>query len=245
MDLFEGYIGIRVNEYQLVNDTVFAIVLTLFICFSLVFNFHIRQFTKMIKNVVQIKQRQSLFEITFGNIKGSENIFHTFMIFQALLLCSLFLFNWGVKGNLLPTYSLPLVLGSIGVIFLVVVLFYFFKQGIYALFGWTFMPQEHIRLWRSNYFASIELWGISLYLPVILAFFCDIKPIISSLLFLFLYVLCRFVIFYKFIRIFQIKRDGFLLFFLYLCGQEIMPLFIAFKGIEYLYNFIELSTLWR
>lgn len=245
MDLFEGYIGIQIGEYQLVKDVIFAILLFLFLAFALIFNSHFRQFSKMMKNVVHVKQRQSLFEVALGNIKESRQLFHVFMIFQTLLLCALFAYYVEITILQLPVGSLSTILIYIGISLFVITLFYFFKQGIYALFGWTFADPERTKLWGINYIATIELWGVVLYPLVILSFFSDIQPVVSLFVFLFLYIFCRFVIFYKSIRIFQIKKDGLLLFFLYLCAQEIMPLFLLFKGIDYLYNFIEASTLWR
>lgn len=245
MDLFEGYTGIQIGEYQLVKDVIFAILLFLFLTFALIFNSHFRQFSKMMKNVVHVKQRQSLFEVTFGNIKESRQLFHAFMIFQTLLLCALFAYYTGITLLHLPIGSLSTVLSCIAVSLSVITLFYFFKQGFYALFGGTFTDQEYTKLWRINYIATVELWGVVLYPLVILSFFSNTEPFICLLVFLFLYVLCRFIIFHKSVRIFQTKKDRLLLFLLYLCAQEIMPLFLLFRGVEYLYNFIETSTLWR
>ncbi|MDF9831175.1 DUF4271 domain-containing protein [Parabacteroides sp. PF5-6] len=241
----EGYIGIQIGEYQLVKDVIFAILLFLFLTFALIFNSHFRQFSKMMKNVVHVKQRQSLFEVTLGNIKENQWLFHIFMIFQALLLCALFAYYAGITILQLPVGSLKTILSCIGISLAVITLFYFFKQGIYRLFGWTFADPERTKLWKINYIATIESGGILFYPLIILSFFSNIQPIFSLLLFFFLYILCRFVIFYKSIRIFQIKEDGLLFFFLYLCAQEIMPLFLLFKGVEFLYNFIDVSTLWR
>lgn len=233
MNLFEGYTGIQTGEYQLVKDVIFAILLFLFLTFAFIFNFHYRQFSKMMKNVVHVKQRQSLFEVTPGNIKESRQLFHVFMVFQTLLLCALLACYAGITVLHLPIGSLRAILLYIAISLSVIILFYFFKQGIYALFGWTFADQEHTKLWRINYIATMELWGVILYPLVILSFFSYIEPVICFLVFLFLYIFCRFVIFYKSIRIFQIKKDRLLLFFLYLCAQEIMPLFLLFKGVEF------------
>lgn len=245
MDLFEGYIGIQIGEYQLVKDVIFGFLLFLFLVFALIFHSHFRQFFRMMKNVAQIKQRQSLFEITLGNIKERQQLFHLFMIFQALFLISLFLYYSGITFFSLPIGSIETILKSIGLSFSVVILFYLLKQGLYLLFAWTFAIPDQTRLWGTSYIATIELWGVLLYPLLILSFFSNIQPRVCLFLFLILYILCRFVIFYKSIRIFQIKKDRLLFFFLYLCAQEIMPLFLTFKGIEYLYNFIEVSTLWR
>lgn len=245
MELFEGYVGIQVREDQLVNDVMFAILFLVFIAFALVFRFHYRLFIKMIKDVAQVKQRQSLFEVVLGDVKGNQRAFHSFMTFQALFLSSLFFFAYGKNMGYLPTQNIVGILISIALIFLIILLFYFFKLGIYVLVGKVFVDDESFRLWKISYNATIQFWGVFLYLPVLLAIFGDTKPFISLILFVFLYILCRFVIIYKSIRIFHFKKDGLFYLILYLCAQEIIPLFLLIKGSVFLYNFIELSTLWR
>ncbi len=245
MDLFEGYVGILVREDQLVNDVMFAILFLLFISFAVVFRSHFSQFAKMIKDIVQVKQRQNLFEVMPGNTKGNERTFHLFMTFQALFLSSLFFFSWGRNCGYFPASYISQILIIIGCLFIILLLFFYFKLGLYTLIGKIFADEERYRLWKVSYFATIEAWGILLYVPVLLSLFVDTNPIISLALFAFLYFLCRFVIIYKLIRIFHFKKDGLFYLILYLCAQEIIPLFILIKGSVFLYNFIELSTLWR
>lgn len=91
----------------------------------------------------------------------------------------------------------------------------------------------------------MEIWGILLYIPVLLMVFIDINVTIPIFLFSIFYVLYRFAIIYKTIRIFHKKNGGFLYISLYLCGQEILPLVFLYEGMVYLYNFIETSTLWH
>ena len=84
MGTFEGYVGIRLWDGQLVDDVVFSLLFVLFMCFALVFRTNYRLFLKMMRDVVYVKERQNLFEVT----RGSEWLFRNFMTFQALFLCS-------------------------------------------------------------------------------------------------------------------------------------------------------------
>lgn len=242
--MFDGYIGIQIKE-QLVNDVMFAILLFLFLCFGLVFRAHYQLFLKMVKNVFQVKHRASLFEMPIGDNIGNAWVFHSFMTFQALFLSSVFLFTIAEQNNRLPVSGVTDVFLFLGITFLLILLFYFFKQAMYKVLGWVFVDKESLDLWETSYQATMGLWGVLLYIPVTWLLFVDYFPSFSIPLFVFLYFLCRFVIFYKTIRIFYIKKSGFLYLILYLCGQEIMPLFLLFKGTVCLYNFIEMSTLWR
>lgn len=64
MGTFEGYVGIRLWDGQLVDDVVFSLLFVLFMCFALVFRTNYRLFLKMMRDVVYVKERQNLFEVT-------------------------------------------------------------------------------------------------------------------------------------------------------------------------------------
>lgn len=238
-------VGYELSAIHLVKDVAIALLLFLGVLFAIMFRLHFRLFVKMVKNIFQVKQRASLFEVPVGDLIGNETLLRVFTTFQALLLSAIFLFMAGWTNSYFPIHNLTEILLLIGVIFLLLLLFYFFKQGMYALLGRIFVDKEMYRLWRTSYHAVFGVWGILMYIPVIWLIFIDYLPLVPLVLFLFLYILCRFVIFFKTIRIFQPKKDGFLYLILYLCGQEIMPLFLFYKGISWLYNFIEMTALWR
>ena len=59
MGTFEGYVGIRLWDGQLVDDVVFSLLFVLFMCFALVFRTNYRLFLKMMRDVVYVKERQT------------------------------------------------------------------------------------------------------------------------------------------------------------------------------------------
>ena len=132
-----------------------------------------------------------------------------------------------------------------GTVFCVLFLFYQFKQCCYYLLGSVFSDPDKYKLWKTSYNAIMGIWGVSLYVPVLWLVFVGTYVTIPIVMFCILYILCRFVIIYKTIRIFHKKSTGLLYISLYLCGQEILPLVFLYEGIIYLYNFIETSTLWH
>ena len=137
------------------------------------------------------------------------------------------------------------VLISIGLIMMVLILFYWCKRCFYYLLGVVFTDAPKYKFWKTNYNAIIGAWGICLYIPALWLVFVGSSIQIPVLLFVFFYILCRFVIIYKTIRIFHRKNSSFLYISLYLCGQGILPLVFLYEGIIHLYNFIESSTLWH
>ena len=64
--MFEGYVGIRLWDGQLVDDVIFSLLLSLLIAFAIIFRSNFQHFVKMLKDVVYLKERQNLFDETIG-----------------------------------------------------------------------------------------------------------------------------------------------------------------------------------
>lgn len=242
MDLFEGYVGIRLWDGQLVDDVIFTLLLSLLIAFAIIFRSNFQHFVKMMKDVVYLKERQNLFDETAGK-RGS--FFRNFMTFQALLLCSIALFSIARTREMVSYVDGKEVLLAITAILGVLFLFYQFKQLSYYLLGFVFAVPEKYKFWKKNYNAIMGAWGILLYIPVVWLMFVGSKTLAPVIMFCIFYFLCRFVITYKTIRIFHKNNIGLLYISLYLCTQEILPLIFLYEGMIFLYNFIETSTLWH
>lgn len=245
MDQFEGYIGIHLWEGQQVNDILFLFLLTLFVSFAIVFRAYHRLFFKMLRDTLFIRKRQSLFEGSFNSRIGGEWVFRNFMIIQALALSCIALFVIGKNDRSITYLNTSDVLLHIGWIAALIVSFYCLRKASYYVLGNVFGDESSYKLWKISYNAIMGAWGVLLYLPVIWLVFVESQQTAAIVLSVILYILCRFVIIYKTIRIFHVKKNGFLYIILYLCAQEILPLFFLYKGISYLYNFIEVNTLWH
>ncbi|MDR1201013.1 MAG: DUF4271 domain-containing protein [Tannerellaceae bacterium] len=241
MNSFEGYVGIRIWDGQLVNDVIFSLLIALLIMFALVYRSNYRLFSKMIRDVFYIKERLSLFETVGGN----EFIFRNFMIFQSLFLSALFIFAVGYVYRFFDFSDVRSNLLLISIIFLCVVLYYYFRQFFYGLIGFVFTDPEKYRFWKTNYYAITGFWGVLLYIPVCWLVFIGKYIEIPLALFIVWYILYRFWLIYKSIRIFHVRNTGFVYIFLYLCAQEILPLLFIYKGLVYLYNVIEKSAIWH
>lgn len=241
-DLFEGFVGIRLWDGQVLNDFLFTMILAVLILFAFVFRYNYRACLKMFSDVLYVKERQSLFD------KGtvSDTPFRAFMLFQALLLCTLFCFSYFYsQGYLDFELTLNNILLCVGALFAIIFLFTLFKWMLYELTGMIFSDPNKFRIWRSSYVATMGTWGIFLYVPVVWSALWGMYPSASLGLFIVSYILCRFVIAYKALRIFYRKNTGILYINLYLCTQEILPLVFLYEGIVCLYNFIKMSTLWH
>jgi hypothetical protein len=241
MDGFEGYVGIGIWDDQLVKDALLMVLFALLTVFALVFRMNYRLFVKMIRDVFFLKERQSLFD----HITGNEFIFKHLMAFQALFLCSLSLFTIGRSYGYITHPDISTNLVVILVFFIIVCLLYGFKRMVYGLIGRIFAEPDKYKFWKTNYHAITGFWGVLLYLPIFWSTFIRGYVHVPALLFALLYVVYRFLVIYKTIRIFHIRGSGFLYIILYLCAQEILPLIVLYEGMGYLYNIIEKSALWH
>lgn len=241
-DLFEGYVGIRLWDGQVMNDLLFTLLLALLFLFALMFRFNYRAFIKMLQDVIYIKERQSLFE---KNIP-SDFYFRLFMIFQTLFLCSLFAFLCLSTGGYL-NFELTSATVSLCIagIFGITLLFYLIKRIMYWITAVIFSDIFKYSLWKNSYLATMGTWGVLLYIPVGWSALWGAYPAAPIILFVISYFLCRFAIVYKTFRIFHNKNTGLFYISLYLCVQEILPLVFLYEGMVYLYNFIKTSTLWH
>lgn len=242
MDGFEGYVGIRLWDGQVVDDIIFFLLMILFITFALVYRTNYQLFLKMLHDVVFIKERSNLFE---KKKVGNEWLFHNFMNFQALFLCSVGLFSIARIYGYVDHLKESAIWFFVGMLMLLVLLFYCLKQCFYVVFGCVFVDKERYKFWKSNYNAVIGTWGVMQYIPVLWMAFVATHPFIPIAMFVFLYLLCRFAIIYKTMRIFYKNNASLLYISLYLCSQEIIPLLFMYKGIIYLYNFIGNSAIWH
>jgi heme/copper-type cytochrome/quinol oxidase subunit 3 len=200
---FEGFVGIRLWDGQLINDVMFALLLVQLSVFAIVYRNYIRHFIKMTKDVFLVKERHSLFTQTVSN----DVFYRNFMIYQALLLCSLAIYaigrSYGYVSRLNETQTLLTIAGLFGVSFL----FYQFKQFIYFIMGVIMDDHFKYKLWKTSYNAIIGLWGVVLYLPVLWLSFVETYTATPTILFIISYILCRFAIIYKTIRIFYKKKS--------------------------------------
>ncbi|MDY3070070.1 MAG: DUF4271 domain-containing protein [Parabacteroides sp.] len=232
--MFEGYIGIHLWDEQQVNDLLFAMLLFFFSFFALGFRNNYHLFFRVAKEAWYVKSRQNLFE---SKVKDSF-LFRVFLLLQPLFLCSVILFvemrNSGSGDYYDPLY----VLKYIGINFIVFILFFIVKQMFLYLWGYVFADKEQYYNCRSCYNSIIALWGVSLYLPSLWMVFVGDEHFLPMIIFISLYFLSRFAIIYKIIRIFHIRNKGIFYISLYLCAQEILPLYFLYRGIVYLYNFI-------
>lgn len=119
----------------------------------------------------------------------------------------------------------PYGLFAAGGIFCVCVIYA--KAWLYALVNWVFFDTEASKRWMSNYLLITALSAFILYPIALIDVFSThsqhgsiMTPIIL------IAVLYEFLLFYKLITNFKMKKHGYLLIFLYFCTVEMLPAFV-------------------
>lgn len=238
--MFEGYVGIRLWEGQLFGDTVFSIVLVLLLLFAISARTQVKSFINMFRVCASSRPKMNP-EISIYYSK----ILNSVLTFQTISLFSLALVLYEYENENMHTIREGKLEITILLTFFFVLFYYFIRRFCYRILIFIFATPEYYRQWRLNYNSIIGVWGILMYVPVIAQAVTKGQSHTFVILFIILYILSRFAIIYKSIRLFSIKKFDFFYLSLYLCTHEILPLWIMYKGLIYLYNFIEKSALWH
>ena len=117
---FEGFVGIRLWDGQLIDDVMFALLVVQLSVFAIVYRSYLRHFIKMVKDVFLVKERHSLFTQTVSN----DGFFRNFMIYQSLLLCTLAIYSIARAYGYISHLSENQLLLTIGAIFSIAFLFF-------------------------------------------------------------------------------------------------------------------------
>jgi hypothetical protein len=238
---FEGYSGIHLNNTTFSDDILLLVVLLLLTTFSFLFRLNTRLFAGMINNIYTSRIRQNVFDTR----QRDSFLFNCFMIFQTLLLSSIFIFLASVDDNLFIKPDITTTFLVIAGLFAALLAFYLLKKGIYAVGGSIFAEKKSYKMMFMNYQALFCVWGVFLYIPVLWILLTGNYSYVAYILFIISYLLFTIILIYRFVHIFFYKDTGLLFLSLYLCSQEIVPLVFLYEGLIYMYNIIETNNIWQ
>ena len=238
---FEGYEGIYLNDITFSNDIMLLVVLILLTIFAVIFRLNVPLFGKMISDINAAEQRQSIFETT----EKDSFLFHVFMTFQTLLLCSIIIFLFTIEYKFFILPDITTTITVITILLLILLIFFLLKMSLFTFFGLLFTDKSAIKILFTNYQALLCIWGIFLYLPILWIFLVGEIFFIAVFLFIISYLVFRLIHIYRIFCIFFNKNTGLLFFSLYLCAQEIVPLVFLYEGLIYIYSIIEKNNIWQ
>jgi len=211
-----------------------------FICFFIIvsiINNRNRFLLSMFSGLFRNKDRHNMFYETVAN----ENLNKLFLSLQTVLLISIIFYCYAIHENFLPV-NLTQMFIFLGKISWLLTVFFLYKFLTYFILGNIFFKKETTLQWNDDFLSILSLNGIFLFLPVLILFYVESAFYICMYFFTFYLILNLFFIFYKIYTLFFQGKRLLLYFILYLCAQEIMPLYLVYRGIVYLIE--QKDTIW-
>lgn len=151
-----------------------------------------------------------------------------YLILQTVMLFSILIFSWLWSNGFSMFAAGMQSLGFIGIFAGLSLLIYLKILG-YRLIG-TFFLKDEMKGWITYYSRMMEIIGIAFFLPVVFyVYLHEIRNIILIVLIV-LFFISRLVIYIELLNIFVKNKIGLLYFFVYLCGTEIAPYLLFYKG---------------
>jgi len=223
----DGNLGSLPTISPLFSTAVFFLFLICFMVFSIIFSNRGSLFIGNFKKVLSLKN-QSLSGYKH-QVTTSEVWSDFFMIFQSISVFSIIVFTFLLDKKFIPSPEIGYATIFIGVFFILVLLIGL-KYLMYKVIS-AFFLKKHLLNWLNRYFRLLEFNGIVLLFPAIIYFYIpEVRDVLFSLIIMVL-LIGRAILFIELLIIFVKNKIGTLYFFVYLCGTEIAPYFLFYRGI--------------
>jgi len=204
-----------------------------FVCFfilSIIISNRNKFLFSMFNRLFRNKERQSMF---YENVTN-ETLKKLILSLQTILVVSIIFYCYVVHEQFMSITSLTQMLILLGVSSLVLIVFLLYKFLAYFVAGAIFFKKETYLQWNDDFFSIISLNGIFLFFPALILFYVD-SAFYFCIYFIIIYLIFNlFFIFYKIKTLFFQGNSHLLYFILYLCTQEIIPLYLVYRGFVYL-----------
>jgi hypothetical protein len=222
----EGVSGIPL-PYQLRTDG--WVVMLLFVCFLLTSSILARG-----KKYIAQKAKHFLSSgarTTYSDeAPASDTRYTLVLVVQTCMLVGFFIYDYFSDHDPLLFERVPrMVLLSAYTGY--VAAFLFAKWVLYSAVNGVFFTSAQNQAWQSAYFSVIAGAGLLLYPMALVLVSVGISPEILPFLYAFVIIITKILFFYKSISNFFKTFRGSLHLILYLCALEIIPDFIAWKGL--------------
>ena len=154
--------------------------------------------------------------------------------FQTILLLSILFYSYVVHEGLLSITTSMQMLLFLGKCFILLIAFLLYKFLSYSISGFIFFKKETVSQWNDDYFSLISLNGVILFFPVLILFYVEAVYSICIYFLAFYLIFNLLFVFYKVYVLFFQGKQRLIYFILYLCTQEIIPLYLVYRGLVYL-----------
>ena len=215
-----------INE---VNNWGFILFFSCFFIIVNVINSRNKFFLYMLGRLFRNKSGQNLFYEPLTN----ETFLKIFLIFQTILLLSIIFYCNAVRENFLSITDITQMALFLGKSSLALTIFFLYKFISYWIAGIIFFDKETVLQWNEDFVSLVNINGIFLFFPALVLFYVESVHTVFMFFILFYLILNLFFTFYKIYAIFFQGKQRLVYFILYLCTQEIVPLYLIYRGFIY------------
>lgn len=224
--------GEAVSQRPKEMDVVFSVFFLCFLLLAFALSSRGKQaFVAIRDNFFQTKSRSSIFfKTTRSDLPGNF-----LLTIQAVLLSAVFLFIYFSSEYPYTPHTIK-ALSIIGSFSACIIGYILLKWIGYKLMSYVFFNRDVYEQWLSNWTTIAALHALVMFIPTLLFAYVPFLYKASLLLIVIWFILSRLIIVYKSYAIFFNSLDRLHYLFLYLCTQEIIPLFLLYKGCNYAFN---------
>lgn len=233
-DLTETLLPQRVDIYN------WGFIVFLFCFLSLVYFFgkDRRLVTVMFENIFTKNRDESSSEQN-----NNYTLKSIFLNIQTIILSAIFIFCSFSHYSLIEGDNIDYFAKASIVSFIVIFIFLLYKFISTNLIGYVFFNKRQITIWNNQHLSIISLGSLLLFPSVLTMFYVKEAFIFCFYFNLTCFFLMLLLSFRSTFFTFFAQKGLSLYFILYLCAQEIVPLYLFFRVIMYLFIALK-DTLW-
>lgn len=234
-----GHAGIKRPFTLEGDDGIFALLLICFVFFTRIYKGGFTFFKENSRLLFSSRKSLNLFSET----TTTEFWFNFILVFQTILLTSIIMFDSFLEFEQypVPKYSFY----TVSLFTLTISAFLVLKYLIYRLAGYLFNMQSDVDVWLRNYMIVLEMMGIIAFIPTLMLVYSQSYHQYLLLFFIVLFIISRTILFYRLITFFLKARVNILFLIAYLCSLEVIPYFILYQILIYLYKIDIITWLWH
>jgi hypothetical protein len=155
---------------------------------------------------------------------------------QTIVLTSIILYCKAVGEGIFKMESPSEMFTFLGFAALLLGLFIIYKYLSYSFIGYIFFEKETEQRWINIFSSAVCVSGIILFFPALILFYVEQIDAYGAYIVLFYFIFVQIALLYRQFVLFFNKKGGLIYFILYLCTQEIIPLFLLYKGFVYFFS---------
>jgi hypothetical protein len=151
------------------------------------------------------------------------------LILQSLVFAAILFFSYFVHTDrelllhVQPYYLLAIYVGMC-------LLYFCLKWAVYSFLGWIFFSRQTTSIFVSSYSTLVSLMGFLGFPLILWIIFAYISPANLLTAGIYLLILAKILIIYKWLKLFSPKFVQIFLLILYFCALEIIPCFLFWQS---------------